>query len=104
MLLLLLFAATGGPSNGQSPDLRNAATWYQRAIEQYDQIPEATRDLIMNYDWTLPPSPEVRAAVANVQSVIQTMQRGAALEHSDFNLDRAQGGTMRTLAARKRRP
>jgi len=93
-MALMIMTITVARAAAQSPDPRNAATWYLRAIEQYEQIPKATVDLIMNYDWMLPPSPEVRAAVMNVQSVIQTMQRGAALDRCDFDLDRSQGVEM----------
>ena len=89
--LSLLVLAFAGPAFSQSAS-RNAATWYRKAIEQYEALSPAQRDLIQNYEPAEgPPSPELRTALSQVQSIIQNYQRGANQEHSDFGLDKTQG-------------
>src|SRR5262245_625335 len=48
-----------------SGDDTNAATWYRRAFEQFNALSPEQRDTIMNHDWGQPPSPEVRALLAD---------------------------------------
>lgn len=88
-LIVILFCAHAA---AQSPAHRNAATWYRKAIEQYEKIPLAQRNLLASYEPLAgPPTHEVRAALANVQSMLQNLQRGSSQEFSDFNLDFSQG-------------
>jgi hypothetical protein len=89
-LILVLLAFTGAAfAQNQS---RNAATWYRKAIEQYQNLSDSQRDLFASYDPAQgPPSPELRAALSQVQSIIQNFQRGASQEMSDFALDKSQG-------------
>jgi hypothetical protein len=72
---------------------QNAATWYQRAIEQFLGLPENQRELLTNgYDPASgPPSPEMRMALANVQGVFANIQRGSMQETADFGLDYEHG-------------
>jgi hypothetical protein len=91
-LVALLMLAVAMPATAQPSAQRNAATWYERAIEQYEKLPKAQRDMLESYDpATGAPTPELRAALSQTQSMLQNMQRGSAREFSDFNLDFTQG-------------
>src|SRR5688572_6969204 len=77
---------------GQASPARNAATWYRKAIEQYEALSPAQRDLIQKYEPAQgQPSAELRTAPSQVQSIIQNYQSGANQEHSEFGQDQAQG-------------
>lgn len=87
----LLVIATA--AHGQGVDIHNAATWYQRAIDQFNQLSQEQRQLLADgWDYgNEPPPPEIRAAMVNAQGILQMFQRGAVQEYCDFHLDRSQG-------------
>jgi hypothetical protein len=92
-IALCVLLSAGTHAIAQTHDPHNAATWYQRAIDQYMQLPQSQRDLLSN-QWDPaagPPPPELRAALSNVQGILQNLQRGSMQEYSDFNLDYSQG-------------
>ena len=90
-LILCAMFTMAGAAGQESPN-RNAATWYQRAIEQYEKLPKAQREMLQDYDPSRgAPSPEVRAALMQTQAMLQNIQRGSSQEFSDFNLDFNQG-------------
>jgi len=92
--LAVAAAFTSTPALAQHSwnDPRNAATWYDRAIEQIERLPEHHLFAILSHDWDKGPPPEqVRDAVAAAQPVISFMQRGAQQEFSDRAIDRSFG-------------
>lgn len=69
----------------------NAAVWYQRAIEQWNQLTSEQHDLFYNFDSTQLPSPELRAALAQAQPLLRNLEHGSMRSFSDYQLDRSQG-------------
>lgn len=91
-IVLVLLVAPSTSAQQPRTDNRNASTWYNKAIEQYQALPQAQRDLLLDYEpESGPPSPEVRAALANVQVMLGHLKRGSMQEYSDYGLDYGQG-------------
>ncbi len=80
---------------GQSPDARNAATWYRKSIERLGaiEISDAEWQAIQRYrqDPGSSPDDSIRAVLARVQPVLSAFQRGTQQAYSDFELDLTQG-------------
>jgi hypothetical protein len=79
-----------------SADSRNAATWYARAISSWQQFRQNSpqqADLIANFspDGSTPITPELRAALIQVQGIIGDFRKGSQQERCDFALDYSQG-------------
>ncbi len=73
---------------------KNGATWYRRAIEAYESLPNDVREALWNYDGSNPNAPitaEFRLALARVQPVLRLAHRGARQGYNDFELDYGQG-------------
>ena len=87
--LVALIAAV--PVHGQ--DAQNAASWYQRAIDRLNALPEDVVTTLREYaeDPSRPPSAEVRAALDQARPALVPLTRASRLPYSDFALDYSQG-------------
>jgi hypothetical protein len=94
LLSLPFVVVSAGAVRG--PDDDNAATWYRRAFERLERLPEADRDVIFSYldDPGAPPSPRLREALARAAPIIDLMRRGSRQEYADSGLDYSQGFDM----------
>lgn len=72
-------------------DQKNAATWYWKAIEQFQRLPRDDWQLVMDYNPAEPPTPELRAALSKIGPAFTAYQRAMMQEYSDFGLDFSQG-------------
>lgn len=110
LFLLVACAAIVGPNSAFAQDehTSNAATWYQRAFEQFRQFTPEEIEMIDTYR-TKPsqaPSPEVRALIDRAAPIVDNVIRASQQGYSDFGLDYSQGfdlllphlGQMRSLA------
>jgi len=91
LLLLALVAVPAGAARGS--DNRNAATWYNRALDRLQRLPEVDRALIFSYleDPGAGPSPALREALARAAPAMDLVRRGSRQEYADFGLDYSQG-------------
>lgn len=91
LLLLAIVVAPAAAARGS--DNRNAATWYRRAFERLERLPEADREMILSYLDTpgAAPSPRLREALARAAPALDLVRRGSRQEYADFELDYSQG-------------
>jgi hypothetical protein len=97
LAVLLLLALMVAPAvSARASDNRNAATWYRRAFERLEQLPEADRDLILSYldNPGTPPSTRLREALARAAPAMDLVRRGSRQEYADSGLDYSQGFDM----------
>ncbi len=89
-------------------DNRNAASWYNRVIEEFGwnhETQSAGESLLTNEQWELVahyrdnpgtvPSPELRQALNRAGTLMNSVRRGAREAQSDFGLDYSQGFELR---------
>lgn len=69
-------------------DLQNAATWYQRAIQKAERMPESDRALLWNYDPVThgPADAELLAALDRAQPLLNELRRGSLQSHADYGM------------------
>lgn len=93
LALGICFLSACGALHAQTVDQQNAATWYQRAIDQYASLPESQLRAILDweFDGSSNPPPEVRAALANVQGMLTSLDRASSQAYCHHDLDRTQG-------------
>ncbi len=80
------------------PELaRNAAFWYDRALQHLERVPVRTMRTLVEYEWwwDAPVTDEVRLALEEVRPVLNVVQRGSRQRSSDFGLDVASGPAIR---------
>ena len=108
-LVLLVLALVGSSAAAQSTSDQNAATAYQRAIEQLNRFREANPDAfaaLMDFNPDVPISADVRSALAQVQPMLEIARQGSSAPHCEFPMDRTAGmymlmphlGQMRQIA------
>src|SRR5436190_22734896 len=93
---LCLAVMLSGAARAQTGS-RNAATWFQRAIDQYNRsFTQEQREAVEAYleHPNTPPTPEVRDIIGQAQGLFTIVRRGSAMEYCDFGLDRSQGFEM----------
>jgi hypothetical protein len=84
-------------SAAQIPSEQNAALMYQRAFEQLQRFRESNPDAfmaLMDFDPDAPATPPVRAALAQVQPMLEIVRQGAVMPSCEFPLDRSAGLAM----------
>jgi hypothetical protein len=95
LLCLGAVLVTAAAAAGQAADVRNAATWYQRAFERLGsiEITEAEWTAIRAYqqDPHAPVNDTVRAVLMRAAPVLSAAQRGTQQDYSDFGLDYGEG-------------
>jgi len=87
---LLACCVTGASvADADFGDRDNAATWYRKAIERMERIDRKDWELIWQFqsDRSQEPSPQLRAALAKAQTIIDLFRRGSTRPWSDFGLD-----------------
>lgn len=90
-LVLLSLLALASPAPGQSN--RNAATWYQRAMEAYGRLEPGDIDVIRSFLEQPGQAPgwDVQQIIARAQPLIDAARRGSMQQFSDFSLDHSLG-------------
>lgn len=94
-MVLAVLVITGEVVGQQ--DNRNAASWYQRAIDQYHHaFTNEQRDAIVDYlsNPGAPPTPQVRELITQAQPILSMMRRGSTQQYCDFDLNRDAGFEM----------
>lgn len=83
-----LLLVSPAPTAAQDGDTRNAAVWYQRAIDDLDRLTREELDLVEQYraDPGRGPSPEVQRILAKARPAIDQVLRAAPRGYSDFGL------------------
>ena len=84
-------AAWAQDAQQQQQQQHNAAVWYQRAIEQWNQLTPEQHDLFYHFDSTQLPSPELRAVLVQAQPLLRNLEHGSMQSFSDYQLDRSLG-------------
>lgn len=76
------------PAHAQEGETRNAATWYQRAVDDLSRLTREELDLVEQYraDPGRGPSPEVQRILAKAGPAIDQVLRAAPRGYSDFGL------------------
>lgn len=94
MLCLVAPALWSAWVQAQAPTDQNAAVIYQRAIEQLTRFSESSPEsyeALMGFDPDVPASAQVRAALAQVQPMLQIVHQGAVLPSCEFPVNRDEG-------------
>lgn len=92
VVLLLALASMLSAQTAVDPNPRNAAYWYERAVEQLDSISDEQWNMLTDHDAIMrEPSPEVRSALRSLEPTLALLRRGSAQQYSDYGLDLSKG-------------
>ncbi len=91
LLLAMMVVVTwfgGEPARASAPtDPGNAATWYQKAIDELSGLSPDIRRPVDDWDRRSPPSDRIRRSLSRHERVFDLTARGAGCRWCDFELD-----------------